>query len=563
MSDKQSLPRPAAAAAAYSSRWKRPLIAGVILSLYLISRIALLFSNSSADKAAADSPIQCPAQAPSLPSPAIPFRVPDGSIERWSESVTYPTISYDDFREPGNDTRYDTFPPFYAFLQRAFPAVHATLSHETVNHYGNLYEWRGSDASLKPLILMAHADVVPVDPTSVDRWDAPPFSGHIDPDGWVHGRGAGDCKNLLLSIYEVIEGLINAGFTPRRTIILSFGFDEEISGPRGAKHLSERIHDKYATSDSDSDIAIAVLDEGGLLDLHSHSTPFALPAVKEKGYLDVKVSVATRGGHSSIPPPHTSIGYLAQLIAHMEAHPHAPHLAVENPFTTHLQCLLEHSPASLDAIDPHLRQQLPNTRLWGEAARTVAEHDVRDRYLIQTSQAADLIAGGVKVNALPEVAFAVFNQRIDVAGSVHGLKEHLTSLLQPYAEELGMAFVGFDGKLVGDAELGVGTVQVEVFGSPLDPAPNTPTSGHVWDTLVGSLRNVFGGDLVVSPHLMAGNTDTRHYWRLTRNIFRFEAFDASLTKDIHTVNERVHKDAHIQSMSFLHQFIQQLDSLDA
>ncbi|TIB95373.1 carboxypeptidase S [Wallemia mellicola] len=502
-----------------------------------------------------NSPVHCPSQSPSLPNADIEFTTPEGSIERWSESVTYPTVSYDDFGEPGVDKRYETFPPFYEFLKKSFPLLHSTLSHETVNKYGNFYEWKGSDSNLKPLILMAHNDVVPVPSDSLDRWDYPPFSGVIDKDGWVHGRGVGDCKNLLLSIYEVVESLIKDGFEPRRTIILSFGFDEEISGPEGAKYLSEHILNKYG-----EDSALAILDEGDVLDLESYDKPFALPAVKEKGYFDVKISVATAGGHSSVPKSHTSIGYLSKLIGRIEDHPHKPHLAYENPFTTHLQCIVQHSP---DSLDEGLLKDLRDVRKWQDAADRIAERDLKERYLIQTSQAVDLIQGGVKVNALPELATAVVNQRIDVAGSVNEMKNHITELLKPYVEnELNLNWIGFDNKSAPNDESN-GSVKVETFGSPLDPAPNTPTSGKIWDTLVGTLKNVFGDELIVSPHLMNGNTDTRHYWKLTNNIYRFEAFDESLSRDIHTVNERVHKDAHIQSMTFLHQFIQQIDKVEA
>ena len=80
---------------------------------------------------------------------------------------------------------------------------HSTLTLTKVNTWGLLYEWEGSDPSLKPLLLAAHqgmrlrpcdtlrgkfihlacytfADVVPVDPQTVDQWDFPPYSGYYD-----------------------------------------------------------------------------------------------------------------------------------------------------------------------------------------------------------------------------------------------------------------------------------------------------------------------------------------------------------------------------------------------
>lgn len=44
---------------------------------------------------------------------------------------------------------------------------------------------------------------------------------------------------------ESVEALIAAGYTPQRTLIMSFGFDEEISGREGAGHLAPYLLEKY------------------------------------------------------------------------------------------------------------------------------------------------------------------------------------------------------------------------------------------------------------------------------------------------------------------------------
>jgi Gly-Xaa carboxypeptidase len=56
-----------------------------------------------------------------------------------------------------------------------------------------------------------------------------------------------------------IEMLINNGFEPARTIVLSFGFDEEVSGTRGAQALSE-----YLLSEYGEDGFAMLIDEGGM-----------------------------------------------------------------------------------------------------------------------------------------------------------------------------------------------------------------------------------------------------------------------------------------------------------
>ena len=126
-----------------------------------------------------------------------------------------------------------------------------------VNTYGLLYEWKGSDENLKPLLLMGHQDVVPVNPDTVEEWTHPPFSGHFD-GRLLWGRGSSDDKCGVIGILSTVETLIEKGFKPARSIVLSFGFDEEVGGPLGARHLAKFLLDKYGEN------AFSLLvDEGG------------------------------------------------------------------------------------------------------------------------------------------------------------------------------------------------------------------------------------------------------------------------------------------------------------
>jgi Gly-Xaa carboxypeptidase len=56
-----------------------------------------------------------------------------------------------------------------------------------------VYEWKGTDDSVKPLLLAAHLDVVPVNPATYDDWINPPYSGYFDGE-WIWGRGSCDDK---------------------------------------------------------------------------------------------------------------------------------------------------------------------------------------------------------------------------------------------------------------------------------------------------------------------------------------------------------------------------------
>ena len=79
------------------------------------------------------------------------------------------------------------------------------------------------------MLLMAHMDVVPVDPATETSWRHPPFSGAVA-DGYIWGRGAMDDKAAVMSILEAVEHLVGGRIPARATVYLAFGHDEEIGG---------------------------------------------------------------------------------------------------------------------------------------------------------------------------------------------------------------------------------------------------------------------------------------------------------------------------------------------
>lgn len=106
----------------------------------------------------------------------------------------------------------------------------------------------GSQASLFILTKTRHVmlktrsdqDTVPVGQSS--DWRHPPFDAVLDNE-FLYGRGVVDCKNLLIAIMEAIEALLGTDYSPSRTILLSFGFDEELvrSNNEGSGHLARRV----------------------------------------------------------------------------------------------------------------------------------------------------------------------------------------------------------------------------------------------------------------------------------------------------------------------------------
>ena len=160
-------------------------------------------------------------------------------MTRLSEAIQFQTISF----EIVTESNTHPFRNFQVFLVKSFPRVHAQLTKEVVNDYSLLYTWKGKDDRLKPILLMAHTDVVPVDPDTENLWTQAPFSGQVA-DGYVWGRGTMDDKVGVLGILEAVERLLADGFQPQRTVYLAFGHDEEIGGQQGAAKIAALLSER-------------------------------------------------------------------------------------------------------------------------------------------------------------------------------------------------------------------------------------------------------------------------------------------------------------------------------
>lgn len=486
----------------------------------------------------------------------------NASTVRMSNAIQIATQSYDNMGPIGEDERWEVFPPFAAFLEKTFPLVHSTLELEKVNSHGLLYTWKGSDAQLKPTVLMAHQDVVPVEKSTVEQWTHPPFSGEFD-GKYVWGRGAADDKSSLIGILEAVEQLIDAGFEPKRTVVLSFGFDEEISGYQGAGNLAERLIDRYG-----KDGASIIVDEGSGL-AEQWGTVFALPGVAEKGYIDVDVIVRMPGGHSSIPPKHNGIGVTGELITLIEANQYEPRLYEENPYLGLLQCGAKYAPEFPPKVKKELQKRskkgLGSCHKRDKLALEAAKEGDAVKYLFTTSVAADLISGGAKVNALPERTVLTVNHRVNVGEKVSDVQDRITGIAAQVAKKHNLTLHAFTDEAETPSSITLKT------GHTLEPAPVSPTDvldngdATPYSILSGTTRALYGEDIVVSAGLMTGNTDTKFYWDLTKHIFRYNpGFDPAqnFMDGIHTVDEKMSMQGHVSGVKWYSLFLRNMDEAD-
>ncbi|NOZ07488.1 MAG: M20/M25/M40 family metallo-hydrolase [FCB group bacterium] len=443
-----------------------------------------------------------------------PVIIPDSALEHLSAAIKIPTISTDD------STRFNPAPftTFLELLERTYPLCNTLLTKTIINHYGLLYQWPGQDTSLKPILLTAHYDVVPVDTSYDGRWTEPPFSGKIDGQ-FIWGRGTMDDKLGVIGILEAAEGLLKNGFVPERTIYLAFGYDEEINGLQGAARIAAYLGERNIRFDY-------VLDEGLLIArglVPGITKDVALVGLSEKGFLSVKLSVIKEGGHASMPQSETVIDILANAVLNLRRH--RPEARISEPVERFLEFIGPEMPFFQKLV-------FANKGLLGRLILKAYEQSPAGNSLVRTTTAPTVFSAGSKANVLPGTASAIVNFRILPGETIEGLLDHVK-------------------KTIDDPR-----VTVEVSGAAVEPSPVSSTDSKGFITIEKTLRQIYPKALVAASLVTAG-TDSRHYTSIADDVYRFSPQTATAEDllRIHGRNERIAKEDFKNCIRFYRQLI--------
>ena len=483
-----------------------------------------------------------------------------------ARAIPFQTISFDNMSDPDLPLNHSSYANFELFIKdyifAEFPNVNRTLTLERINNFGLLYTWKGTDHSLKPTVLMAHYDVVPVEEVTRSAWKCDPWNGTVK-DGKVWGRGSVDTKHTLVAVLEAVEALAKASFKPKRTLILSFGFDEEIGGSKGATYLAKAISKEY------SDGAAVVIDEGSG-QVEQWGTELAVVGSGEKGWMAVNTEIRTPGGHASLPPAHTSIGMMSQIVDQIEQVPYYTYLSQHHPLLSFLTCGLEHAPDFPDVLKPLLEDRLAgntstieNDTLALEFIDNSGPLVNQSRWVLTTAKSVNVIEGGTKENSLPERVLAKTDVRIHIAENTSLIKETFSAIVSKVAEKNGLRFIDFDSQ--DEATEKCIKIWTDRLSEPASISPTNIVSGKdtVWSIFAGTSKNVLGSNIVLSPGMSAGNTDSRLYANISEYIYRFSAGQALAdSAGMHTVNEAMDIQRHINGVRWFSQFIRNMDEAD-
>jgi carboxypeptidase PM20D1 len=427
-----------------------------------------------------------------------PMEITGGTAcaEKLAEAIRLRTVSYIDTAK----TDWAAFDAFHALLQKQFPLFHAACEKTVVNGYSLVYRWPGAQGK-KPALITAHMDVVPVESGTEGDWKHDPFGGELA-EGRIWGRGTLDVKIHLITSLEAAENLIADGYTPPRDVYFAFGHDEETGGKEGAVYIAEYFKKQGVEFDF-------VLDEGscvvqGVLD--GVNEPLALIGVGEKGYADIRIKVRGEGGHSSMPPKHTSLGLLAKALCLLENKKRKAKLIA--PVREFLQTI---GPAMGLAN----RVILANLWIFQPLFMAVFGGTKTGSALLRTTTAVTMAKGSPAPNVIPQESEAVVNFRIqpgetgaELLQSIHDTCRGIPLSLEP---------INLD-----------------------EPSILSPTDTEGFSIIRSVTKKIYPA-AIIAPYVLLASSDARKYENVCKNIYRFTPFyiHSDEISSMHGTNENI------------------------
>jgi len=269
----------------------------------------------------------------------------------------------------------------------------------------------GSDSKARPILLLAHLDVVEANRAD---WTRDPFK-LIEENGYFYGRGSSDDKAQAAIWADAMINFKKSGYTPRRTIKMALTCGEEGGRFNGAQWLGQNKRDLI-----DAEFA---LNEGGggRLDANGNKEYLAIN-VGEKIYQDFNLVVTNSGGHSSRPLKPNAIYQMAAALQKIGDYAFPIHL--NDTTKAMLTQLSTQTPGPVGAAMKALAIN-PND----DAAAAVVTQDPTLNGTLRTTCVATMLDAGHAKNALPQRAHANVNCRIAPGENIQQTKDTLIKLV--------------------------------------------------------------------------------------------------------------------------------------
>jgi carboxypeptidase PM20D1 len=439
------------------------------------------------------------------------------ALERLRTLLMIPTVS----RLDEAFVDWARFDDFIATLERLFPLAHRVLEVDRIDGHALLFRWPGRSSG-PAAVLMGHYDVVAADDAAA--WTHPPFAAVVTgtgPHSVVWGRGTLDDKGAVAAIMEAVESLLRTGFMPEHDLYLSFGHNEETAGSGAASLVAELVRRNVRPR--------LVLDEGGAVIEHVFPgvrRPTAVVGVSEKGMANVSLTVEQSGGHASTPPRRTATARLARALVRLNARRFPASLTAPN--IEMIRTIGAHATPLLRFV--FTRAQVFRRPLLALFTRLSDETNA----MVRTTTAITQLRASDSANALAERAVAVVNTRISIDSSVEQTLQHIRRAIR-------------DPLVVIAAD------------TPSEPSPVSPSWGPAWELIAHAITTVYPR-AIVSPYVMLGASDARHFTTICPHVYRFTPFEMSSEEraTLHAIDERMHVATFLSGIRFYRTLIERL-----
>ena len=302
-----------------------------------------------------------------------------------------------------------------------------------------------------------------------------------------------------------------------------FGHDEEVndSGMAGAIDMANLLKERGVHLDS-------VLDEGGAfltVDVKGiiENQAIAAIGIAEKGYSDYKITFNAKGGHSSQPPKHSALGYMANVIKDLENHQFKAKLM---PFLMSLFTSIGKRvcyPARLVTC---------NIKLLKPIILAVCKKIPVAACLVRTTTAVTMAKGSPASNVLPQNASITVNFRQMPGTSVADVEKHIRKVVR---------YKNIDVELMGYKEV----------------SSLSPTDSHAYNAIKEICTRTDPKTNVVAPYIVMGSTDAYWYGIICDNVLRFSPFrvSAELLTRTHATNECCPVDTIEEAVGFFKRYV--------
>jgi acetylornithine deacetylase/succinyl-diaminopimelate desuccinylase-like protein len=411
------------------------------------------------------------------------------------------------------------------FKAAGFPAadIHVIIPPNAPTK-GNLvvrYRGRGGANAPKPLLLLAHLDVVAA---LRSDWPRDPFTLNEE-NGFFLGRGTSDDKSMASIFAANVLWMKQEGVIPDRDIILALTADEEGGGSNGVRLLVTQNKELI-----DAEYAINEGGDGALV----NGKPIANSVqAAEKVSVNFTLTALNSGGHSSMPRPDNAIYQLAKALNKISEFEFP---VVLNPVTT--AYLTQASKAHPDhEFASAMKAVVANPK--DAKASAILAKDSFVHSVLRTTCVATRLSGGHAYNALPQTATANVNCRVEPTSTYEYVKSTLEKVIGDTGVKVTM--------------MGGGRSATGVVGAPPSAIPAEFLGA------VTAVTKKMWGDIPVVPVMSTGATDGRALREAGIPTFGVSGlFYEGEERNMHGRDEKIRVKSYYDGLAFLDQLVRAL-----